>query len=97
MATYISLLNFTEQGIRKVKDTTKRARAFEAQAKKNGLKVKELYWTMGRYDLIMVAEAPNDEAMTRHMLKLGSLGNVHTETLKAYSAGEMDKLLKSLG
>jgi uncharacterized protein with GYD domain len=96
MPTYISLFNFTEQGIRNVKETTKRARAFEAAAKKNGVRVKGIFWTMGRYDLVMVTEAPNDEAMSREMLKVGSLGNVRTETLRAYSEAEMDKVLKGM-
>lgn len=96
MPTYVSLLNFTDQGIRNVKDTTKRAKAFAALAKKTGIKVKAEYWTMGRYDLIIIMEAPGDEAMTRLQLTLGSLGNVRTETLRAFSAAEMDKMLKGM-
>jgi uncharacterized protein with GYD domain len=96
MPTYITLLNFTDQGIRNIKNTTKRAKAFEAAAAQAGVKVKEIYWTMGRYDLVVVAEAPNDEAITRRQLSLGSMGNVRTETLRAYTAKEMDRIIKGM-
>lgn len=96
MPTYITLVNFTDQGIRNVKDTTKRAKAFQTSAKKAGVKVKAEYWAMGRYDIVIITEAPDDETISRAMLSLGSLGNVRTETLRAFSADEMDKLLKSL-
>ena len=96
MPTYITLVNFTDQGIRNVKDTTKRAKAFQAGAEKAGVKVKAEYWAMGRYDIVIVTEAPDDETISRAMLRLGSIGNVRTETLRAFSADEMDKILKGL-
>ena len=96
MPTYIWLVNWTDQGIRNVKETTKRAKNFREMAEKAGVKVKEILWTMGRYDLVLVVDAPNDETMSRLALGLGMLGNAKTETLKAFSASEMDQILKGL-
>jgi uncharacterized protein with GYD domain len=96
MATYIGLLKFTEQGIRKVKESTKRAKDFQELAAKMNVKVREIHWTMGRYDLVVVAEAPDDETISRLTLGLGMLGNVKTETLRAFSAQEMDRIVKGL-
>lgn len=93
MATYVSLVNFTEQGVRSIRDTTKRAKAFIELAKKSGVTVKNLYWTLGSCDLITITEAPNDEAATALLLSVAAMGNVRTETLRAYSAEEMDKIL----
>ena len=96
MPTYIGLVKWTDQGIRNVKETTKRAKSFQEMAEKKGVKVREILWTMGRYDLVLVVDAPDDETMTRVTLRLGMLGNVKTETLKAFSAQEMDEILKGL-
>jgi len=96
MPTYVSLLNWTDQGIRNVKDTTKRAKAFQGIATKMKVKVKEIHWTMGCYDVVVVMEAPDDEAISRLMLGLCALGNVKTETLRAYSAQEMNQILKGM-
>jgi len=76
MATYIALLQFTDQGIRNVKETTKRAASASDAAAKMGVKFTDLFWTLGQHDLAIVAEAPDDETMTALMLKLASLGNV---------------------
>ena len=96
MPIYVSLLNWTDQGIRKVKETTKRAEAFQTLAQKTKVKVREIHWTMGRYDVVVVMEAPDDYAISRLMLAAGALGNVKTETLRAYSAKEMGEILKGL-
>ena len=96
MATYIGLMKFTDQGIRKVKETTKRAKDFQEFAAKMNVKIREIHWTMGRYDVVVVAEAPDDETISRLSLGLGMLGNVKGETLRAFSAQEMDKILKGL-
>lgn len=96
MPTYIGLIKLTDQGIRNVKDTTKRAKSFREVAEKAGVKAREILWTMGRYDLVLVVDAPNDETMSRLTLGLGMMGNAKTETLKAFSAQEMDQILKGL-
>ena len=96
MSTYVGLIKLTDQGIRNVKETTKRAERFRVVAEEMGIKVREILWTMGRYDLVLVVEAPNDETMSRLALGLGMLGNAKTETLKAFSASEMDQILKGL-
>ena len=93
MATYILLANFTDQGIRNVKETTKRAAAFREVAKKGGVTVKELYWTVGQYDVVASLEAPDAATVTAAMLSVGALGNVRTQTLPAFSADEMQGIL----
>jgi len=96
MAAYICLVNFTDQGIRNVKQTTERAKALGAAATKLGIKVKDVYWTMGAYDAVLIADAPNDEAITTLALSTGSLGNIRTQTMRAYTAEEMNKILAKL-
>ena len=93
MATYILLANFTEQGIRNVKDTVKRAEAFKESAGKFGVTVKDIYWTLGRYDLVVTVEGPDDPSVTALGLALGALGNVRTQTLRAFEAGEMKQII----
>lgn len=94
MASFVTLAKFTEQGIKNVTHTTKRAEAFRDMAKKMGATVKDIYWTLGRFDVVAIFEAPDDETANRLVLRLGSLGNVRTETLRAFSAQEMGQILK---
>ena len=96
MATYVLLLNFTDQGVRNVKDTTKRAEAFKSIADKAGGKVKEVYWTLGQYDGVLIFEAPDEATATALGLSLGSLGNVRTQTLRAFSAEEIGRILAKM-
>ena len=96
MATYIVLGNFTEQGMRAIRDTTKRAEALSALAKKVGVTVKEVYWTLGEYDIATIVEAPDDAAMSAFGLSVGTLGNVRTRTLRAFNAEEMGRILGKL-
>ena len=96
MATYITLINFTDQGIRTIKQSPERRKAAIATAEKLGIKVKEAYLTMGAYDVVIVADAPNDEAMTTWALSVGSKGNIRTQTMRAYSADEMDKIFAKI-
>lgn len=93
MATYIVLASYTEQGIRGVKDTTRRASEVAETAKRFGVTAKDFYWTLGSHDVVAIFEAPDDAAMTALGLTLGSMGNVRTETLRAFSRGEIDKIL----
>ena len=97
MAHYILLLKFTDQGIRNVKDTTKRAAAAAELAAKMGAKITSTYWTMGQYDLVLTGDAPDDETMAAVSVKLGSAGNVSIQTMRAFTAGEVDGILKKVG
>ena len=97
MAHYVMLLKFTDQGIRDVKDTTKRAAAFKDMAGKMGAKLNTLLWTMGQYDLVGLAEAPDDETIAAVSVKAGSLGNVSIQTLRGFTADEVDGILKKVG
>jgi uncharacterized protein with GYD domain len=97
MASFIALLQFTDQGIRNVANTTKRAEDAKSAAAKMGVTFKDFFWTLGRYDVVAVAEAPDDETMTALMLKLASVGNVKSETMRAFRANEMDAILQKSG
>lgn len=92
MATYITLLNFTDQGIRSVKDSPDRYEAFKAMAETLGVTVKSVYYTVGQYDLVLIVEG-SEEAATTALLKAGSLGNVRSQTLRAFSVEEMRKII----
>jgi uncharacterized protein with GYD domain len=96
MATYIVLTNFTDQGIRNVKETTKRADAVREMAQKFGVSVKEFFWTMGSYDVVVIFEAPDDASMSALGLAIGAAGNVRTQTLRAFSKEDMDGILRKL-
>ena len=93
MATFITTVQFTEQGIKAIRDTCERAAAFKAAAKKMGVKVSGLYWTLGAFDGVIGCEAPDEETATAALLHLGSLGNLRTQTARAYDAAEMQKIL----
>ncbi|WP_104655692.1 GYD domain-containing protein [Ralstonia insidiosa] len=96
MATFLALLNFTDQGIRTIKDTTKRAAAARELAKAAGIDMRETYWTLGQYDLVVICEGPDDAAMTSFGLALASAGNVRSQTLRAFSADEMNGILSQI-
>ena len=96
MAMYISLIQFTEQGIRNVKDTVKRGDAAIGEAEKMGMKIIEEFWTMGAYDVVVLFEAPDDATMSAFMLKIGSMGNVKSQTLRAFRKQEMEGILAKL-
>ena len=96
MAHYVVLGNFTDQGIRGVKETTKRAQALCDMALEMKISVKDIYWTIGSYDVVLTMEAPDDEAVSALLLKVGSLGNLRSQTLRAFTRKEMDSLLARL-
>jgi uncharacterized protein with GYD domain len=93
MAHYVQLINFTDQGIRNVKDTTKRADAFRETAKAAGITVKDIYWTLGAHDLVSIVEAKDEMALTALGLTLGKGGNIRTQTLRAFTQAEMGQIL----
>ena len=96
MAMYVSLIQFTDQGIRNIKKTIKRGDAAMAEAEKMGVKIVEEFWTMGSYDVVIVVDAPNDETMSAFMLKIGSLGNVKSHTMRAFRREEMEGILAKI-
>jgi uncharacterized protein with GYD domain len=95
MATHIVLMNFTEQGIKTVKDSPARYEAVRGMFEKLDVRVKSVYWTVGAYDIVATLEG-SDEAVTAGLLKMGSGGNVRTQTLRGYSADEMKGLLAKM-
>jgi len=95
MPTYVTLASFTDQGIRNVKDSPERLQAFRSMAEKLGITIKSVVYTVGRYDIVTVVEG-SDEAVTTALLKLGSMGNIRTETMRGMSPEEMKKIVSSL-
>jgi uncharacterized protein with GYD domain len=96
MAMYVSLVQFTNQGIRNVKDTLKRSEGAMAEAEKMGMKIVEAFWTMGAYDVVVLLEAPNDETVAAFALKIGSMGSVRTHIMRAFPREEMEKILAKI-
>jgi uncharacterized protein with GYD domain len=94
MATYITLVNFTDQGIRNFKDTPKRAQAFSDLVQQLGGNLKDIYWTMGAYDIVAITEAPDDETAIAVALKVSSLGNVRTTTLRGFDMEEIETVIR---
>jgi uncharacterized protein with GYD domain len=97
MATYIMLCNWTEQGVRNASESPKRFDASKKVLGELGGEFKAFYLTMGRYDLVAIYEAPDDEAAARFTLKLGMQGNVKTETLKAFPEMAYREVIRSIG
>ncbi|MEX2649361.1 MAG: GYD domain-containing protein [Alphaproteobacteria bacterium] len=96
MAKYIMLINWTDQGIKTVKDSPKRADAARAVAKKLGCELRKIYMTIGAYDLVGILEAPDDEAAAKFVLSVAGTGNVRTTTLKAFSEESYRRIVSSL-
>jgi uncharacterized protein with GYD domain len=96
MPTYITLLNWTEQGMGRIKASSKRLDAGRKAFKKAGCELKDVYLTMGPYDLVCVIEAPDAEAAAKAILSLGAAGNVRTLTLPAFSEDEYRNITGSL-
>lgn len=96
MATYLVLCNFTEQGIRNVKETTNRAEAVRKLAREFNVNVKEIYWTLGAYDVVTIMEAPDEASVTALGLAIGQMGNVRTQMLRAFNAEEMRSVVSKL-
>ena len=96
MATFIVLGNYTEQGIRTAVDSPKRTEAVKAMAKKLGVTLRETYWTLGAYDLVAIFDAPDDASMTALGLSIGKLGNVRTQTLRAFPLADMKGIFQKV-
>ena len=95
MGTYIALINFTDQGIRNIKDSPKRFDAATKLAKSMGMKLKQGFYTMGQYDIVIIAEG-SEEAAAAWLFKIGSLGNVKTSTLRAFTVDEARKIIDAV-
>ena len=96
MAHYVLLTNFTDQGVKTGKDTVKRADAFRQMAEKSGVKVHALFWTLGKHDVVAIAEASDDTVATALSLSIASLGNVRTQTLRAFNTEEMKAIIAKM-
>ena len=94
MPTYVVLYRFSDQGLKSVKDTVKRAKEIRKQNEDRGFKVIGSYWTQGQYDLVSIVEAPNEQAMVAGLFNIAQAGNVHSETLRAFTDAEMEEALK---
>lgn len=97
MPRYLMLTTYTDQGLAAIEDTVKRAQGAKALAKKIGVSMKETYWTLGPVDVVALFEAPDDETMTAFSLAINKLGNVKTQTLRAFTADEMRKVVDMMG
>lgn len=95
MATFVSLVSFTDQGIRNIKESPARLEAFKATGEKLGVTLKSAYYTSGSYDLVLITEG-TDEAAMGALLKVSSLGNVRTQTMRGFSVDEMKKIIGNL-
>jgi uncharacterized protein with GYD domain len=96
MPTYVSLIHWTDQGIKNYKDTTSRADDFTKLAESLGGRVREVLWTVGEYDVAIV-DFPDDATGTAALLQVGSLGNVRTNTMRAFNAEEMGNIIRRTG
>ena len=97
MPTYVALMNWTDQGVRNVRDTVHRRKQSDALAEKHAAKIEQVYWTVGPYDIVAVLQAPDDESATAVLLELGTAGNLRTTTLRANEREEMSGILQRLG
>ncbi|HZB84526.1 MAG TPA: GYD domain-containing protein [Rubrobacteraceae bacterium] len=97
MPRYVVLVNWTDQGIKNVRDTIERTDTGADIAHRHGAKLEQVYWTVGPYDMVAVFEAPDDQAITAQLLEIGSTGNIRSTTLRAYDRQEMSEILGRLG
>jgi uncharacterized protein with GYD domain len=93
MPTFVSLIHWTEQGIKNYKDTTSRAADFAKLVESSGGRVRELLWTVGEYDIVAIVEFPDDETGTAALLQVGSYGNIRSNTMRAFTADEMGSII----
>jgi len=96
MMTYVVLATFTDQGVKNAKESPKRAEAFRQMARTFGVTVKDIFWTQGRYDIVTVVEAPDELSATALNLSLGALGNIRTESLRAFTSEDMMKIVAKM-
>ena len=93
MATYISLVKFTDKGIQAAKQTSERVADWSAKVQSRGVSIKQMYWTLGHYDQVCIFEAPDDETAASVLLAADMLGNIRTQTMRAFTAKEIESIL----
>src|SRR5204862_2953275 len=96
MATYISLVQFTDKGIQAAKQTSERVAEWSAKVQSRGVSIKQMYWTLGHYDQVCIFQAPDDETAASVLLAADMLGNIRTQTLRAFTSDEMEKILANI-
>ena len=96
MATYTSLVQFTDKGSHAARETTLRVTEWAAKVQSKGVSLKQMYWTLGHYDQVCVFEAPDDETAASVLLSADMLGNIRTQTLRAFTTAEMEKILANI-
>jgi uncharacterized protein with GYD domain len=96
MATYVVLINWTDQGVRNAKDSVQRARAFSADVERRGGRLLGIYWTQGRYDIVATVEVPDEQTAMASLLAVSGIGNVRTETLRAFNESELTSILQKV-
>jgi uncharacterized protein with GYD domain len=96
MATYVVLINWTDQGVRNAKDSVQRARAFSADVERRGGRLLGIYWTQGWYDIVATVEVPDEQTAMAALLAVSGLGNVRTETLRAFNESELTSILQKV-
>ena len=94
--TYISLVKFTEKGIQNAKESTQRLEAWAAKVQSMGVTIKQMYWTLGEYDQVCIFEAPDDETAASVLLAANMLGNIRSQTMRGFTAPEMEKILSKM-
>lgn len=97
MFRYVSLVSWTEQGVKSVKDTVKRAEMASSAAEQMGGRLTSILWTQGKYDLVVTSEFPDEESATAFLLRLATTGNLRTVTMRAWSGSEMSEILDKMG
>jgi uncharacterized protein with GYD domain len=97
MPSYVTLINWTDQGVKGYKDSVDRYESFQRAVSSTGVRFTDIYWTIGPYDLVGIAEAPDDETLTAALLTVGAMGNIRTTTLRAFSADEMRGIIAKAG
>jgi uncharacterized protein with GYD domain len=96
MPTYVSLVSFTDQGAKNAKDTVQRAGAFRNDLERRGAKLLNIYWTQGQYDIVTTIDAPDEQTAMAALLAVAGLGNVRTQTLRAFSESEMQSIVQRI-
>src|SRR5262245_23309301 len=94
MPTYVTLINWTDQGVKNFKDTVDRYEAAQGAMAQSGVSFKEIYWTVGPYDIVGIVEAPDDETAMAALLSVAGQGNIRTTSLRAFSASEMRSVIE---